>query len=57
MSEQREYDVTVYYQTQRTYKVRARDRQQAIDRASAKAERAGLHVSILRVPFLEGDEA
>ena len=52
----REYDVTVYYAAQRNYRIKAKNREQAIERASRRADRSGLDVTTLRVPFLEGDE-
>lgn len=56
MTNTREYDVTVYFSAQRDYRIRAKNREQAIERASRRAKRAGLDVTTLRVPFLEGDE-
>lgn len=56
MTDTREYNVTVYFTARRDYRIRAKDRKQAIERASRRAEQAGLDVTTLRVPFLEGDE-
>lgn len=56
MSATREYEVTVYFSAQRSYRITAKNREQAIGRASRRAERAGLDVTVLRAPFLEGDK-
>lgn len=50
------YEVQVYYSTSKNMNIRARNRQEAIEKAAARAARLGLDIDIVRVPFLEGDE-
>lgn len=52
----REYEITAYVTSQRTYRIKAKDRQQAMELAYRRAARAGLEVISVRVPFLDGDE-
>jgi len=52
----KEYVCDIYYTATRTVKVKAKNRDEAIEKASRRAEVLGIDSISMRVPFLEGDE-
>ena len=50
------YEVVAYYQDQKGLKIKARSREEAIQKASKRCADLGLTPITLEVPFLGGDE-
>ena len=50
------YDVEIHFAVVKKLKIRAPNREKAIQQASLRAMRLGIEPTTLRVPFLEGDE-